>query len=94
MSVPLAEPDHLTHADLMQAARVLLWRYQDGAHIEWHQQRIYGNDHLRTFLDRSPDARFEPVYRLRELWLWTTLSIMLSIAPVLGGLYCVHATGS
>lgn len=41
---------------------MLLWRYQDGAYVEWRQRRVYGNDHLRTFLDRSPDARFEPVY--------------------------------
>lgn len=69
--MPLAAPDHLTHADIVQAARVLLQRYQDGAYVEWHQQRTYGNDHLRTFLDRSPDARFEPVYAQEVLLAFT-----------------------
>lgn len=32
--------------------------------------------------------------RIREIWLWTKISLMLSVAPVLGGLYCAHAMGS
>lgn len=28
--------------------------------------------------------------RLREIWLWTKISILLSIAPVTGGLYCAY----
>lgn len=60
--MPLATPDHLTHADLTQAARVLLWRYQDGTPIGWQRERIYGNDNLRARFDRNPEARFVSDY--------------------------------
>lgn len=32
--------------------------------------------------------------RLREIWLWTRISAMLSIAPILGGLYCAYEMGA
>lgn len=32
--------------------------------------------------------------RLREIWLWTKISAMLSVAPILGGLYCAYEMGA
>ena len=45
-------------------------------------------------LRRLPHMKTTTRSRLREFWLWTKISAMLAIAPVLGGLYCAHAMGA
>ena len=62
--VPLARPDHLTHTDLIQAARILVGRHQDAFPVDWHTspERLETNHHIRTELDSHPAVRHDPLY--------------------------------